>query len=65
MHTPQDRLAWEDAVYLAIETRLEVCRSDAQALVEPQEDVLEGCWIIGISSDATATLLIENSTATR
>lgn len=65
MQTPQDRLAWEDAVYLAIETRLEVCRSDAQALVGPQENTLEGSWIVGLSPEATASLLIDNATPRR
>lgn len=57
-----NRLEWEEAVYLSIETQLEVCRSDAQALVEAREHSLEDAWQTGLSPETTAHLLIIHAT---
>lgn len=42
--TTADRVAWEDAVYQAVETGWEVTRSDAQGLVDAQPAILESAW---------------------
>lgn len=65
MHPTAARQAWEEAVYHAIETQLEVCRSDAQALVGPQTHILDGAWLAGLSPASTANLIIEHATPRR
>lgn len=42
---PADRLAWEEAVFQAVEMGWEVTRSDAQGLVEAQQATLESEWM--------------------
>lgn len=60
-----DRLEWEEAVYLSIETQLEACRSDAQAFVEVREHSLEDAWQAGLSPETTAHQLINHATPRR
>lgn len=47
-------LEWEDKVTISIEERFEVCRSDAQAIVEVQSETMEAGWRYRWDPDRTA-----------
>ena len=61
MTTNASRLAWDEAVYAALETEGDLCRSDAQGLADAHADVVEGAWLSGLSPEASARLLLDTT----
>jgi hypothetical protein len=55
-------IAWEDDVTNRIGHDFEVTRSDAQAIVEGQSNILAQAWKDGLSADETAKKVAEGAT---
>lgn len=54
-------IVWEDAVTNRIGCDFEVTRSDAQAIVEGQSDILAQAWKDGLSAEETAKKVAEGA----
>jgi hypothetical protein len=61
MTNDASRLAWDEAVFAALEAEGDLCRSDAQGLADAHTNVLEGAWLSGLSPEATAHLLLDTT----
>jgi hypothetical protein len=52
---------WEDQVTVLIEVKLELTRSDAQAVVEGQHNVITQAWTRGLTPEVAAERVIQAS----
>lgn len=52
---------WEEDLLSALETDLQVCRSDAQGIAEAQQDLLREAWNTGMSARETANRIIQST----
>ena len=52
---------WEEDLLSALETDLQVCRSDAQGIAEAQQDLVREAWNSGLSARETANRIIQST----
>lgn len=55
-------LRWEEDILSLLETELQVCRSDAQGILDAQSSLLRQAWKDHQTSRQTADLIIQLST---
>lgn len=62
--TPQPPafVAWEDEVTDELGAALDVCRSDAQGIVEAQAETMVSAWLRQLDAKTAAALVIEAAT---
>ena len=55
-------VAWEDEVTDELGQALDVCRSDAQGIVEAQAETMDSAWLRQLDAKTAAALIIEAAT---
>lgn len=64
MQPSDERLEWEEKVYLDIEEILEITRSDAQGIVGANSAVLESAWAQSLTARAAALAIVSKNPPT-
>lgn len=52
---------WEEDLLSALETDLQVCRSDAQGIAEAQQDLVREAWNTGLTACEAANRIIQST----
>lgn len=64
MQPSEERLEWEEKVFLDIEEMLEIDRSKAQGVVRANSTVLETAWAQSLTARATALAIVSQNPPT-
>lgn len=64
MQPSEERIDWEEKVFLDIEEMLEIDRCKAQRIVGANATVLESAWAQSLTARATALAIVSNNPPT-